>query len=416
MAPPELTGDTPVTDIFKPVEICLIKMIRYKFCLAIFNRINRRTCKWFHLYEPLFADTRLYRRTTAVAGSYIMIVIFYFYQCAFCFQIFYDGFTCFVAVHSGVFLVFIDNLRVVCHYIDNWQIVAKSYFKVVRVVCRRDLYDTGSKFHIYVIIRNQRNLAVNQWKDKHFSNQIFVSFIVWIDSHRRISQKSFRTGCRQIDITASIRKRIAQMPEMSLLIFVLYLGIGNGCQTMRAPVDDTLTAVDQSFIIKFYKYFLNGFIAALVHRKTLSVPITGRSHFLKLGYDTSAVLFFPVPGTLQKFFTSDILFRDSLFSHRLDDLRFGRNRRMVSSRKPKSFITLHSLKTNENVLQRIVKGMSHVKLSRDVWWRNYDRIRFLIRIYFRMKILLADPFGIKTVFNVFWIIIFFQFFSHDYLR
>ena len=294
--------------------------------------------------------------------------------------------------------------------------MAKSYFKVVRIVCRRDLYNTGSKFHIYVIIRDQRNLTVNQRKDEHFSNHIFVSFIVRIDSHRRISQKRFRTGCRQIDVTASIRKWIAQMPEMSLLIFVLYLGIGNGCQTMRTPVDDTLTAVNQSFIIKFYKYFLNGFIATLVHRKTFSVPITGRSHFLKLRYDASTVLFFPVPGTLQEFFTSDILFRDSLVPHRLYNLRFGRNRRMVGSRKPKCFIPLHSLKTNENVLQCIVKGMSHMKLTCDVWWRNYNRIRFLIRIYFRMKILLADPFGIKTVFNVFWIIIFFQFFSHDYLR
>jgi hypothetical protein len=49
------------------------------------------------------------------------------------------------------------------------------------------------------------------------------------------------------------------MPEMSFLLYMLYLCVRNGCLTYRTPVDDPGTFVDISLFIEIDKYFLNCF-------------------------------------------------------------------------------------------------------------------------------------------------------------
>ena len=325
MSPPELTGNTPVADILKPVEIRFIKMLRNKFCFSFFYCINRRTGKWFHFYKPLFGYTRLYCCSTTVTSSYVMIVVLNFYKSALFFQIFYDGFSCFISIHARILLIFIHDFSIVCHHINNRQVMAQSNLKVIWVMCRRDFYDTGTKFHIYIIISNQRNFTVYQRQNQFFANQIFIPLIIRIHGYCCITKKCLRTCCSQINITASIRKRIAQMPKMSFLIFILYFRIRNRSQAVWTPVDDSLPTVNQTFIIKIYKNFLNCFITALIHRKTLSIPITGRAHFLKLRYNSSAEFIFPCPCTLQKLFSANIVFCESFFFHCLNNFGFGCN-------------------------------------------------------------------------------------------
>ena len=254
-----------------------------------------------------------------------MIVVLNFYKSALFFQIFYDGFSCFISIHARILLIFIHDFSIVCHHINNRQVMAQSNLKVIWVMCRRDFYDTGTKFHIYIIISNQRNFTVYQRQNQFFSNQIFIPLIIRIHGYCCITKKCLRTCCSQIDITASIRKRIAQMPKMSFLIFILYFRIRNRSQAVWTPVDDSLPAVNQTFIIKIYKNFLNCFITALIHRKTLSVPITGRAHFLKLRYNSSAEFIFPCPCTLQKLFSANIVFCESFFFHCLNNFGFGCN-------------------------------------------------------------------------------------------
>ena len=53
MTPPYLTGDAPVTDIFKPVIIYFVKTLWNELCLAILYSVDSRLCKRLHLNEPL---------------------------------------------------------------------------------------------------------------------------------------------------------------------------------------------------------------------------------------------------------------------------------------------------------------------------------------------------------------------------
>ena len=80
-------------------------------------------------------------------------------------------------------------------HIDFFQIVALAYFKVIRVVSRRNLYSSGSEFLIHIIIRYNRNFPACQRQDYIFPYNIFVSLIIRMHRNRRISQHGFRT-CR----------------------------------------------------------------------------------------------------------------------------------------------------------------------------------------------------------------------------
>ena len=112
-----------------------------------------------------------------------------FYQVSLLFQVSYHGFSCFVAVHSGIFstILLIDRCIIV-HDVDLRQVVTFSDFKVVRVMCRCDLNRTCSEFFVYIVVGNDRNLSVCQRQFTHFSYDVFVSFIIRVNCDCSISK------------------------------------------------------------------------------------------------------------------------------------------------------------------------------------------------------------------------------------
>ena len=122
--------------------------------------------------------------------------------------------------------------------------------KVIRVVCRCDLNDTGSKFHIYILVCNNRNLTVHKRKHNGLADDILVTIICRIDSHCGISQHGLRTGRSKFYISARLSNDLVfHMPEMSCLLYVLYLCIRNRGLADRTPVDDTVALIDIALII-----------------------------------------------------------------------------------------------------------------------------------------------------------------------
>ena len=74
------------------------------------------------------------------------------------------------------------------------------------------------------------------------------------------------------------------------------LRVRNRSLAYRTPVDDPGTFVNISFLIETDKYLLNSLGTALIHGKTLALPVCGCTQFFQLVDDLSAVLFFPCPG------------------------------------------------------------------------------------------------------------------------
>ena len=103
VSPPELTGNTPVTDILQPVKICLVKTCRNKLKVSVVQSLDGSFCHFAHFYKPLWLDHRLYGCTAAVMGTNTVVMRNNLYKKSLLFQVFYHGLTCLVAVHACVF-------------------------------------------------------------------------------------------------------------------------------------------------------------------------------------------------------------------------------------------------------------------------------------------------------------------------
>ena len=226
VAPPELSGNTPVADVLQPVQVNLVKTIRYKVQFLVFQCFNCRFCHLLHLYKPLRFDHRLNGCLTAVMCTDAVCMRNHFYQQSQCIQVCYHGFSCLITIHACVFATqFVDG-RIVVHDVDLRQIMSLADFKIVRVMCRCDLYASGSEFFIYIRICDHRDLTVGQRQLQHLADQILISFIFRIDCNGGISEQRLRTGGCDLHKTSFFSDdRIIDMPEKSVLIDMFYLCI-----------------------------------------------------------------------------------------------------------------------------------------------------------------------------------------------
>jgi hypothetical protein len=64
---------------------------------------------------------------------------------------------------------------------------------------------------------------------------------------------------------------------------------------------------------------------------------------------------------------------------------------VVGSGEPKGTVSAHSLVADENVLESVVKGVSHVELTRDVGRRDNDGIGRLGLVDYGCEILFVTP-------------------------
>ena len=92
----------------------------------------------------------------------------------------------------------------------------------------------------------------------------------------------------------------------------------------------------------------------------------------------------------QEVFACQVGLLDALLCKTVHDFRFRRNGSVVRSRHPASVLTLHAGAANQNILNGIVKHVSHVKHACDVWGRNDDCVR-LTAIGFRLEEAVIQP-------------------------
>ena len=117
----------------------------------------------------------------------------------------------------------------------------------------------------------------------------------------------------------------------------------------------------------------------------------------------------------KKFLTSDVVLVDAFFFELVDNLDLSCDCRMVGSRLPQCFISLHSLETDQDILHGLIECMSHVELSGYVRRRHNDCKWFFIWIYLCMEVSVIHPFLIKTFFQPFRVISLCKFFAHNIL-
>ena len=200
---------------------------------------------------------------------------------------------------------------------------------------------------------------------------------------------------------------------------MLNLCIGNGGLADRAPVDDAGAFVDVAFLVQLYKYLKHCIGAALVHGKTLSVPVSGGAQLVQLLDDAGAVLLLPIPACLQEFVAAQIVLIDAFFSQLVDYLHLGCDCCVVGTRLPQRLVALHSLVTGQDVLHGVIQCMTHMQLSGNVRrWHNDGKgllALSLSALSICVEVLVIQPFLIQLFLNGRRIVILFQFFHDHFL-
>ena len=392
MSPPDLTGNAPVADIFQPVQIDLVKPLRHKLQVAVLDRLDGRLCQLVHLHKPLLLDERLHCGVTAVMGSHVVGMGLYLHKVSLLLQILHHGLSGLVAVHACVFstILLIDG-GVVVHDIDLRQIVALSDLKVVGVVGRRDLHRSGSELLIHIVVRHNGDLPVSQGEQTFFAHKVFVALVIRMYRDGCVSQHGLRTCGRDLQVIVSSHDGILDVPEMSLLLLMLYLRVGEGCLAHRAPVDDPGAFIDIAFLIQADENLLHCLGTALVHGEPLSVPVAGDAQLLQLRLDGSRIFFLPLPGALQELLPSQLLLVNAFLFQLVGHLHLRGDSSVICSRDPEGVVALHPLIADQDILQGVVKSVAHVQLSGNVRWRHHRCKGLSAPVHFRVEIFFLAP-------------------------
>src|SRR5205823_14804363 len=112
------------------------------------------------------------------------------------------------------------------------------------------------------------------------------------------------------------------------------------------------------------------------------------------------MLVLPFEYSPQEFFATEIVARFVLGSAQIFlHSGLGSDSRMIHSRQPKDFESLHPRAACENVLDRVVQNMAECKHARDVRRRHHDRKRWLRGLRICYEIAIPQPALIPLRFN-----------------
>ena len=187
-----------------------------------------------------------------------MGVILGLYQEAALVKVFNYLLSCLVSVHAGIGRIVLGYPCIFGEYRYHLKAVSLADLEVVGVVSRSDLDNARTKLHVNIAVGDYGNLAADQRKDQSLAYCVLVSLVVGIYCNSSIAQQGLGSGGSQLKISRAVLEGVSQVPEMACLLLKRYLGIGEGGAALGAPVDYSLASVDQSLVVVFYKYFLNG--------------------------------------------------------------------------------------------------------------------------------------------------------------
>ena len=223
-------------------------------------------------------------------------------------------------------------------------------------------------------------------------------FVLGVDRYSRVTKHSFRPCRSHLNVAVLALYRILDMPEVALLLGVFDLRVRKCGDTVRTPVDYSVTSIYKSLVVEVYEYLADCLRAALVHSEALARPVAGSAELLELTYDAVSVLMLPVPDSLKEFFSAKVVACEPLvYSELLLDLYLRCDTRVVCSGNPKGVVALHSLIADENVLQGFVESVSHMELTRYVRGRNDHRKMRRGIIYVGGEISLFRPVFVYSV-------------------
>ena len=375
VAPPQLTADAPVLEVLHPGGVGLRPARGVEGDLAGVDGVERRPFELVDGDEPLLGQPRLQRRVATIAVHDGVIEVLDVIEQTVLVEPLDDGFAALVAVHAGELAVALDDHRVLVEDVDLRQVVGLTHGIVVGVVSRGDLDKAGAKVGIDMIVGEDGNLTVDDRQHDGLTHKGGLLGILRRDGDTRVAEHGLGARGGDDDIVLAVDRlgqRIAQVPQVALLVLVLGLVVRDGGGAVGAPVDDALAAIDQAVMIPVAEDLAHGLDIVLVHGEALVVKVNRAAHALDLLDDDAAVLVGPVPAGVDKLVATDLQAADALAFELLIDLGLRGDTGMVGAQHPARGLAAHAGHTDNGVLDGVIGGVAHVELAGHVGRRNGD--------------------------------------------
>ena len=375
MTPPKLPRNVPVTKVIHPREIGLRPALGMEGYVSFANRLCSGLFKLINGNKPLLGEPWLKRSTAAIAVHDRVLKVFDVVEKVMRFKPGYDSLACLVAIHAGKLTVAINDYGMFVEDVNLLKAMGLTHSKVIGVMRRSDLDKTGAKSGIDMPIRENRDLTSHDGQHDRRAYQGSFLGILGRDRNARIAEHRLGTsGCHRNVFNAADRlfQRIAQIPQMTLLVSIFRLVIGDGRFTVRTPVYDTLTAVDKVMVIPVHKDLTHGAGILRRHRELLIIKVNGAAHALNLLDDGATVLTRPIPASLNELLATNLKARNPFRFQLFINLRLRGDTRVVGAEDPACGIAAHAAVADVGILDGIVHGVAHVENTGNVRWRNHN--------------------------------------------
>ena len=375
MAPPQLAADAPVLEVLHPSGVGLRPARGVEGDLTGVDGVERRPLELVDGDKPLLGQPRLQGGVAAVAVHDGVIVLLDVVEQIVLLEPLDDGLAALVAVHAGELAVTLDDHRVLIEDVDLRQVVGLTHGVVIGVVGRRDLDKAGAKVGVDMPILKDGDLAVDDWELDGLTHKGGLLGVLRGDSHARVAEHGLGARGGDDDVILAVDRlgqRVAQVPQVALLVLVLGLVVRDGGGAVGAPVDDALAAVDQTVVIPVAEDLTHGLGVILVHGKALVIEVDRAAHALDLLDDDAAVLVGPVPAGVDKLIAANLQTADALALELFVDLGLRGDTGVVGTQDPTRGLAAHAGHADDGVLNGVVGGVAHMELAGHVGRRNGD--------------------------------------------
>ena len=247
VAPPQLAANAPVLKVLHPGGVGLRPARGVEGNLTGVNGVKRRPLELVNGHKPLLGQPRLKRGVAAVAVHDGVIKVLDVIEQVVLLEPLDDGLAALVAVHTGELAVALDDHRVLVEDVDLRQVVSLTHGVVVGVVGRRNLNKAGTKVGVDMPILKNGDLAVDDGELDGLTHKSGLLGVLRGNGDARVAEHGLGARGGDDDVVLAVDRlgqRVAQVPQVTLLVLVLSLVVRDSGGAVGAPVDDTLAAVD----------------------------------------------------------------------------------------------------------------------------------------------------------------------------
>ena len=385
MPPPELAADAPVALFTQPVEVALgiarrmdVDAARSHGVHRLLGETGRSVGLVRHSHEPLVRQVRLDRRLAAIRMVEANEIGLDPLEKPAGLQVCHDPLAHDQPVEPGVLAGILVIRAVRVEEVDHRQTIAHAGLVIVGVVAGRDLHHAGAKSWVdQEAVGNDRDLPTGQRQVDELADQMPVPRIVGMHGHGRVAEHRLRPGRGDVQHFSRRRacNRIFDRPEVTLGIFVVNLVVGHGGSELRVPVDQSLASKNFAGLEQVEKRATNRARAGFVQGKPRSLPVARAAHHAKLAQDALFVFVLPGPDPFHERCPAQVVPGFLFFFQKalLDD-GLSCDARVVGPRHPQDFVSLHAPPADQDVLERVVEGMTQMERTGDVGRWDHDAI------------------------------------------